>query len=389
MNILIHKDSKSKYKLFLLCLYFFSIILPASNLLFITKSYAGIDGNLADCVLVTPSNTINFGNISPLTDPQPLINAQNMTINCETAAFFGPNSDNSYTYYVDMCIGITSTSSTDYASRKLYLQREDGSLDVTKSIDFSVYNRLIPTNTTILGTGAAGQGAPYNVRMRNSNAAGSTRPNGTDRIPTNQPFQIGMQLNPSQQAQLPVGTYTNTFTFVSWSGAAFTSGSVTEPPRPSSTAGCSDFSGGSTKSQTFTVVAKVLAGCTVSTTNINFGEHLAIDNDLSQEGAVTLKCNVNAPYEIKIDGGKSGDVNARKMYFVGINGVEDRSKAIPYHIYLPNTQTEWGTTEGSTYKGITSANDTSVKVKAVIRASEVGERVVGTYSDRLSIETTY
>ncbi|UXN05086.1 spore coat U domain-containing protein [Bartonella sp. HY406] len=338
----------------------------------------------------TPSDNINLGDINPLTNPQPLINLQDMIANCETSAFFGPSSDaDGYIYYADTCIGISSTSSTDYASRKLYLQREDGSTDVTKSVDFILYNRLVPSNTTILGTGAAGQGKPYSLRVTDLGAAGNTRPDGVTRIPIQGPLRIGMQLSPSQQAQLPVGTYKNTFTFFSWSGAAFTSGSVTEPPRPSSTAGCSDYSGGSTKSQVFTVVARVLAGCTVSTTSINFGEHLAIDNDLSQDGAVTLKCNVNAPYEIQIDGGKSGDVNARKMYFVGENGIEDRSKAIPYHIYLPNTQTEWGTTEGSTYKGITSANETPIKVKAVIRASEVGERVVGTYKDRLTVTTTY
>ncbi|UXM94734.1 spore coat U domain-containing protein [Bartonella sp. HY329] len=329
---------------------------------------------------------INLGTINPLSSSQPMINSQNMSIRCQTLAFWGPILFGPYTYYADMCVGLKSASISQ-TSRKLYLQRANGTLDPTQSIDLLVYDRSTPTSPTILGTGLLGGGDPYRTRLKKSGVTSNSLLNPID---LEENFNIGMQLSTSQQAQLPVGTYSNTFVFVSWSGPASSLISAIEPIIPSIINSCTDFLGNNFTEQSFTVTAKVLAGCSVSVTNINFGDYVGIVSDLDKDGAVNLKCNVNAPYEIQINGGKSGNINARKMYFVSKDGIEDRNKAIPYHIYLPNTQTEWGTTKGSnSHQGTTTSNSTTVKVKAVIRASEANNPVSGTYKDSLVVTTIY
>ncbi|UXN06885.1 hypothetical protein [Bartonella sp. HY761] len=147
--------------------YFLSMLMliPINNLPFINQSEASILGNVASCNLVAPLGVINLGTINPLSSSQPMINSQNMSIRCQTLAFWGPILFGPYTYYADMCVGLKSASISQ-TSRKLYLQRANGTLDPTQSIDLLVYDRSTPTSPTILGTGLLGGGDPYRTRLK-------------------------------------------------------------------------------------------------------------------------------------------------------------------------------------------------------------------------------
>ncbi|UXN08139.1 Csu type fimbrial protein [Bartonella sp. HY761] len=350
-----------------------------------------IDSSLANCGLTTDTENIDLGNVNPITNPQVMI-TRNLSVQCDTRGYYGPDNTGRYTAVANFCIGILALNGTDSGGRvkKLFRQKstaEGGGVDQTNALNFEIYNRVVG-RTQAVGTGAIGGGMPIISGVAGENFTGPVPPIDSKRVSSSS-VSLGMLLLEPPILNIPVGIYSNTFRYVIYSGVAIPNGGTSPGSVPDSSNGCVA-SFGVPQTLDFTVTANVVAGCSVTVKSVNFGDHVYIKSDLSQDGEISLKCNVNAPYEIKINGGQSGDVNARKMYLAVAGGTQDRSQSIPYHIYLPNTQTEWGeTTNVNTYKGITSANDTAIKIRTVIRASEVLDPPNGTYSDQVSITTTY
>lgn len=95
------------------------------------------------------------------------------------------------------------------------------------------------------------------------------------------------------------------------------------------------------------------ADCNVSSNGVSFGNYdVFVMNHTDSVGTLTVNCNVDTPYILKLDTGSSGNFSQRKM----LNGVD----YLVYNIYIDAARTlVWGdgTGGGVTKSGQTGATE--------------------------------
>jgi len=151
--------------------------------------------------------------------------------------------------------------------------------------------------------------------------------------------------------------------------------------------------GAGTLTTSFNVTATVITDCTISSTNIAFGNYDPTSaSAVTAQGGVTAKCTKGDSVSVALNqganpaAGSTAAVPARQM----ING----ANLLPYHIYIaasPST-TEWGT-------GTVGTNEppaqTSTSVNTALTFTTYGSLPAGTdvpagaYSDTVTATVTF
>lgn len=140
-----------------------------------------------------------------------------------------------------------------------------------------------------------------------------------------------------------------------------------------------------TKSTTssFTASATVVATCTISATNLNFGSASVISANVDANSQLTTRCNNGLPYTIALDGGMSSATNPtqRKMS----KGAEQ----LTYGLYRDGARSlPWGNSLGtSTASGTGSGNSQSFTVFGRVPPQVTGSP--GVYSDTIIASVIY
>lgn len=177
------------------------------------------------------------------------------------------------------------------------------------------------------------------------------------------------------QSTVPVGSYSSTF-----SGSDV---NVRYGLQTGSETCASTLTGTATAS--FTVTATVTPQCTLTTSNINFGNVGALSNPVTASGTVTVRCTSNAGYTISMDGGnaKSDDPTKRWM------GGTTPQTGVSYGLYQ-NSQYSlpWGNTPGLTKLDIGSGSNQTFTVFGRTNPSTITPPA-GTYTDTVVVTVTY
>jgi len=141
-----------------------------------------------------------------------------------------------------------------------------------------------------------------------------------------------------------------------------------------------------TQTNNFDVTATIIASCSISAGNLAFGNYdpLAVgDNDNTSTIAVT--CSNNAPYDIQLSTGLSGNLAARTMDDDLGNG-----DLLNYALFYDAARTNnWGVTNGvDTYQGTGSGSNQNITVYGRIAAGQTTPPI-GDYTDTITATIEY
>ncbi len=141
----------------------------------------------------------------------------------------------------------------------------------------------------------------------------------------------------------------------------------------------------STKTTSFTVSATVLASCSVSATNLSFGNYTASSGtNLDATSTVSVTCTNGQAYTIALDGGSvAADVSARTMS-------DGAAHTLAYSLYTDAGRTTlWGdgTSGTSTVAGTGDGTQQDATVYGRIAASQFA--AAGSYTDTVTVTVSY
>lgn len=134
-----------------------------------------------------------------------------------------------------------------------------------------------------------------------------------------------------------------------------------------------------TANSAFQVTADVLAVCSISANDLTFGNYDPFAaGDLDVNGSIDVTCTDQAPYEIQLDGGGSGNVSARQMSDGGTG-------TLNYELFTnAGRTTNWGQTlTVDTVTGTGSGSSQSVTVFGRIPNGQTSAPV-GAYTDTVT-----
>ena len=176
------------------------------------------------------------------------------------------------------------------------------------------------------------------------------------------------------QSTVPVGSYSSIF-----SGSDVTvryglqTGSET----------CTSITGTATAS--FTVTATVTPQCTLTTSDINFGNVGALSNPVTATGSVTVRCTSNAGYTISMDGGISNSTDPTQRWMVGTTP----QTGVSYGLYQNSDYSlPWGNTPGLTKADIGSGSNQIFTVFGRTNPSTITPPA-DIYKDTVIVTVTY
>ncbi|HJU07251.1 MAG TPA: spore coat U domain-containing protein [Rhodanobacteraceae bacterium] len=139
-----------------------------------------------------------------------------------------------------------------------------------------------------------------------------------------------------------------------------------------------------TTSSTMPVTITIQNACNVSSvapTTLNFGTQGPLLAAVNQTSTITVTCTKSAPYNIGLDGGTSGNVNARTM----VNG----ANSVGYQLYSDSGRnTIWGNTIGTN----TVASTGTGSAQAFTVYGQVPAQTTppaATYNDTVNVTVTY
>ena len=139
-----------------------------------------------------------------------------------------------------------------------------------------------------------------------------------------------------------------------------------------------------TVTATMPVTITIQNACNVSSvapTTLNFGTQGPLVANVDQTSTITVTCTSGAPYNIGLDGGGSGNINARVM----VNG----ANSVGYQLYSNSGRTTvWGTTIGTnTVTG--TGNGTAQPYTVYGRVPPQTTPPAGVYNDTVNVTVTY
>lgn len=177
----------------------------------------------------------------------------------------------------------------------------------------------------------------------------------------------------SGQSITPPGTYASSF-----AGAE-----TTIYDQYVSLLNCAQILNGAPSRAPFTVLATVQSNCTVSATNMDFGQLTTLANAVDATSTISANCTVTTPYEIALSGGNAAaaDPASRRMSGGG--------QHVVYGLYQNSQRTQlWGSTSGgNTYTGVGTGSSQSITVHG--RIAPQATPPPGLYSDTIVVTLTY
>lgn len=119
----------------------------------------------------------------------------------------------------------------------------------------------------------------------------------------------------------------------------------------------------------------------VAPTDLDFGTHGPLTSKIDQSSTITVTCTTGAPYNIGLDGGSSGKVDARTL----VNG----SDAVNYQLYSDANRTSvWGNTVGTdTLASVGTGQSQAFPVYGRVPAQATPK--AGLYADTVQVTVTY
>jgi spore coat protein U domain-containing protein, fimbrial subunit CupE1/2/3/6 len=144
------------------------------------------------------------------------------------------------------------------------------------------------------------------------------------------------------------------------------------------------FLNAATVTNTMPVKITIQNACNVSTTaptTLDFGTQGPLVANVDQTATITVTCTTGAAYNVGLDGGGGGNINARRM----INGVN----TVGYQLYRDTARTNvWGTTIGTdTVSG--SGNGTAQTLTVYGRVPPQTTPPAAVYNDTVNVTVTY
>lgn len=145
---------------------------------------------------------------------------------------------------------------------------------------------------------------------------------------------------------------------------------------------------GATTTTTFDVTATVVDSCSVSATDLAFGNVEPVQGlDIDNTSTVTVTCSLGTSYAIALDDGANssdGSVSTRRM-------TDGSSNYLSYQLYSdPTRTTVWGETSGT--DDVSGLTGTGLGLPAVVYGripSGQEETPTGSYSDTINVTVTY
>lgn len=316
------------------------------------------------------SSVVDFGDISGLLIKEGRADSD-LKPTC-TSDFY-QMANNSWFASGSVCVGIESLESGQSADpRYLYL---DGNPASEHKLMYNYYLNNLDDGARV-GDGVQVPGVSLSTQEP---WRGTGTPSGP--MDVNLWFNLFANFN-FNQPNLPAGKYSNQYKVTLRSGAG--GGSV------GGRTSCANFPDVSPP-VTITVTARVLPSCQFRIKrHINFGMHTRLNANIVAYGELGVVCNLNAPYEIKLDGGRNKSTTDRRMSKFSTGSVFDDTKTIGYDLYLPNTQMNWGNTEGvDTYKGIATGAEQTIRIDGKINPQGNFTPEVGNYRDNVVATIVY
>jgi spore coat protein U-like protein len=152
--------------------------------------------------------------------------------------------------------------------------------------------------------------------------------------------------------------------------------------------------GAATSTGTFTVSATVLKACTVSASNINFGNYTPGGGALTGNSTISVKCTKTTPYTVALNAGSTtGGSYAQRLMAYG-------AETLQYNLYTVAGFTTvfgdgtLGTGTGSgTGAGLGAASQTYTAygrlVDSTANQNAAPNAAATTYSDTVTVTVTY
>ena len=177
------------------------------------------------------------------------------------------------------------------------------------------------------------------------------------------------------QSTVPVGSYSSTF-----SGSDV---NVRYGLQTGSETCASTLTGTTTAS--FTVTATVTPQCTLTTSDINFGNVGSLSEPVTATGSVTVRCTSNAGYTISMDGGNSKSTDPTRRWMGGTTP----QTGVSYGLYQNSDYSlPWGNTPGLTKADIGSGSNQTFTVFGRTNPSTITPPA-DTYNDTVIVTVTY
>jgi spore coat protein U-like protein len=139
-----------------------------------------------------------------------------------------------------------------------------------------------------------------------------------------------------------------------------------------------------TVTNTMPVKITIQNACNISTTaptTLDFGTQGPLVANVDQTATITVTCTSGASYNVGLDGGGGGSINARRM----ING----ANTVGYQLYSNNARTTvWGVTIGTdTVAGTGNGNAQTLTVYGRVPPQTTPPAAV--YNDTVNVTVTY
>jgi len=134
--------------------------------------------------------------------------------------------------------------------------------------------------------------------------------------------------------------------------------------------------------------ATLQGSCTVAASTLPFGTHSSLNVVRDGQATLTVTCTNGTPYTVKLDGGRSTNVNARLLYRNGVG-----PQTIPYNLYTDSGRsTIWGTgVQGSTVTGSGTGSGPGTPRTLIVygRVPTAATFTAGNYSDVVTVSVEY
>lgn len=144
------------------------------------------------------------------------------------------------------------------------------------------------------------------------------------------------------------------------------------------------FINAATVTNTMPVKITIQNACNISTTaptTLDFSTQGPLVANVDQTATISVTCTTGAAYNVGLDGGGGGNINARRM----ING----ASTVGYQLYSNNARTTvWGVTIGTdTVSG--AGNGTAQTLTVYGRVPPQTTPVANVYNDTVNVTVTY
>jgi spore coat protein U-like protein len=128
---------------------------------------------------------------------------------------------------------------------------------------------------------------------------------------------------------------------------------------------------------------KIETACTIDAAPLDFGNVTNLATVSPSASNLSVTCTSGGAYTVALDGGESGNVNARRMT------IDGGSAVINYQLYRPTgVPNVWGNTSGLTLAGTGTGLPQSLQVHGVVLPAQ-GPKPAGTYRDTITATITF